>query len=144
MFGTCAGLILLAKEVKGDSFGLGYIDITVDRNAYGRQVDSFEQSVKLELGPAHEENNTIFKSDAKASDMPDRFHAVFIRAPKIEKTGEKVHILGSIESTPVLARQGNVLVCACHPELTDDLRIHQYFIDMVIKSKNMIKLNSNS
>jgi 5'-phosphate synthase pdxT subunit len=144
MFGTCAGLILLAKEVKGDSFGLGYIDITVDRNAYGRQVDSFEQSFKLEIGPANEESNTIFKSDPKASDMPDRFHAVFIRAPKIEKTGEKVHILGSIESVPVLARQGNVLVCAFHPELTDDLRIHQYFIDMVIKYKNMIKLNSNS
>jgi pyridoxal 5'-phosphate synthase pdxT subunit len=144
MFGTCAGLILLAKEVKGDSFGLGYIDITVDRNAYGRQVDSFEQSVMLELGPAHAENNPILKSGAKVAEKPDRFHAVFIRAPKIEKTGEEVHILGSIESVAVLARQGNVLVCAFHPELTDDLRIHQYFIDMVIKSKNMIKLNSNS
>jgi pyridoxal 5'-phosphate synthase pdxT subunit len=144
LFGTCAGLILLAKEVKGDNFGLGYIDIIVDRNAYGRQVDSFEHSVMLELGAFHVENNFIFKSGADTVDTPDRFHAVFIRAPKIEKTGEKVHILGTVNSVPVLARQGNVLVCAFHPELTDDLRIHQYFIDMVIKSKNMIKLNSNS
>jgi 5'-phosphate synthase pdxT subunit len=144
LFGTCAGLIMLAKEVKGDSFGLGYIDITVDRNAYGRQVDSFEQPVELELGPADINNNFIFKSGAEAADMPDKFNAIFIRAPKIEKTGEKVQVLSSVDSVPVLARQGNVLVCAFHPELTDDLRIHQYFIDMVIKSKNMLKLDSSS
>jgi pyridoxal 5'-phosphate synthase pdxT subunit len=144
LFGTCAGLILLAKVVKGDSFGLGYIDIIVDRNAYGRQIDSFEQSVLLELGPAHEKNNLIFKSGADAADRPDKFQAVFIRAPKIEKTGEEVQILGNVDSVPVLAREENVLVCAFHPELTNDLRIHQYFIDMVIKSKNMIKLDSDS
>jgi 5'-phosphate synthase pdxT subunit len=144
LFGTCAGLILLAKVVKGNSFGLGYIDITVDRNAYGRQVDSFEQPVLIELGPALANNEFIFKSSPEASGGPDKFHAVFIRAPKIEKTGEKVHVLGSIDSVPVLARQDSVLVCAFHPELTDDIRIHQYFIDMVIKSKNMIKLDSGS
>ena len=158
IFGTCAGLILLAKEVTGDSFGLGYIDITVDRNAYGRQVDSFEQLVELdletesesELGPEselesdpHTDNDFIFKSGAGLTKKNSKFNAVFIRAPKIEKTGGKVRVLSSADSAPVLARQENVLVCAFHPELTQDLRIHQYFIDMVIKSKNMIKLNSN-
>jgi pyridoxal 5'-phosphate synthase pdxT subunit len=143
LFGTCAGLILLAKEVTGNSFGLGYIDITVDRNAYGRQVDSFEQTVDLELAPSDASNNFIFKSGAKNAGRHDKFNAIFIRAPKIEKTGENVQILSSVNSVPVFARQENVLVCAFHPELTDDLRIHQYFIDMVIKSKNMIKLDSN-
>ena len=144
LFGTCAGLILLAKEVTGDSFGLGYIDITVDRNAYGRQVDSFEQPVELELGPVDANYNYIFESDYETADRADKFNAVFIRAPKVEKTGKKVQILSSLDSVPVLARQDNVLVCAFHPELSDDLRIHQYFIDMVIKSKNMIKLDSNN
>ncbi len=144
IFGTCAGLILLAEEVKGDSFGFGYIDITVDRNAYGRQVDSFELPVVLKLGSANANNNIIFESGAETAAGPDKFHAVFIRAPKIEKAGEKVQVLGSVDSVPVLARQENVLVCAFHPELTDDLRIHQYFIDMVIKSKNMIKSDANN
>ena len=139
LFGTCAGLIMLAKEVRGDSFGLGYIDITVDRNAYGRQVDSFELPVVLELGPVNAYNNFFFETDAETADRADKFNAVFIRAPKIEKTGEKVQILSSVDSVPVLARQDNVLVCAFHPELTNDLRVHQYFIGMVIKSKNMIK-----
>lgn len=139
LFGTCAGLIMLAKEVRGDSFGLGYIDITVDRNAYGRQVDSFELPVGLEFGPVDADYNFIFETDAETADRADKFNAVFIRAPKIEKTGEKVQILSSVDSVPVLARQDNVLVCAFHPELTNDLRVHQYFIGMVIKSKNMIK-----
>jgi 5'-phosphate synthase pdxT subunit len=142
VFGTCAGLILLAKEVTGDSFGLGYIDITVDRNAYGRQVDSFEQPVELKLGREDAASNFIFKSGAGHTGRHDKFNAVFIRAPKIDKTGGKVQVLSSVDSVPVFARQENVLVCAFHPELTDDLRIHQYFIDMVIKSKNMIKLDS--
>ncbi len=163
IFGTCAGLILLAKEVTGDSFGLGYIDITVDRNAYGRQVDSFEQTVDLELSPepvtdhdsvnefgqdndpefgAVADNDYIFQSDAVNAKKNGKFNAIFIRAPKIEKTGEKVQILSSSDSVPVLVRQGSILACSFHPELTGDLRIHQYFIDMVIKSKNMIKLES--
>jgi pyridoxal 5'-phosphate synthase pdxT subunit len=143
IFGTCAGLILLAKEVTGNCFGLGFIDIKVDRNAYGRQVDSFEQPVELMLGP-EEENNFIFKSGAGPAGLSEKFNAVFIRAPKIEKKGEEVLVLSSFDSVPVFARQGDVLVCSFHPELTDDLRIHQYFIDMVIKSKNMIKLSSSS
>ena len=138
IFGTCAGLILLAKEVVGDSFGLGYIDITVDRNAYGRQVDSFEQFVDLKLGP--DTNNTRnFRLGTTPYGTNNKFKAVFIRAPKIEKTGERVQNLCTLDQIPILARQENVLVCAFHPELTDDLRIHQYFIDMVIRSKNMIK-----
>jgi 5'-phosphate synthase pdxT subunit len=140
IFGTCAGLILLAKEVIGDNFGLGYIDITVDRNAYGRQVDSFEQPVELKFDWA-ETNNSIFNEGTDPVNGKDEFNAVFIRAPRIEKTGENVRILSSINSIPVFARQENILACAFHPELTDDLRIHQYFIDMVIKSKNMIKLD---
>lgn len=158
IFGTCAGLILLAKEVINDCFGLGYIDITVDRNAYGRQVDSFEQVVELELGHNLDElkpgsdpdelnrgqdanNAGCFKSGKVSADSHNKFKAVFIRAPRIEKTGEKVRKLSCLDSRPVLARQENVLVCAFHPELTDDLRIHKYFIDMVIKSKSVLKLN---
>jgi 5'-phosphate synthase pdxT subunit len=140
ILGTCAGLILLAKEVTGDNFGLGYIDITVDRNAYGRQVDSFEQPVELKFD-RDEMNNSIFNEGTEPANRNNEFNAVFIRAPRIEKTGENVRILSSINSIPVFARQENILACAFHPELTDDLRIHQYFIDMVIKSKNMIKLN---
>ena len=142
LFGTCAGLILLAKEVTGDSFGLGYIDITVDRNAYGRQIDSFEQPVELELGP-DTNIDFIFKSCAEPSGRHGKFNAIFIRAPRIEKAGEKVQVLSSFHSEPIFARQENVLVCAFHPELTNDLRIHRYFIDMVIKSKNMIKSDLN-
>lgn len=120
IFGTCAGMILLAKKVNHDDFGLGYIDITVDRNAYGRQIESFEEPINLKA-----EDNLNGRE----------FNAVFIRAPKIRKTSAGVQKLGVYKGDLVLARQGNVLVCAFHPELTDDLRIHQYFIDMIKKSK---------
>ena len=120
IFGTCAGLILLAKKVNSRNFGLGYIDIVVNRNAYGRQIDSFEELVELKT-----EQNLNGK----------KFHAVFIRAPKIKDIGANVKSLGVHNGNIVLARQENVLVCAFHPELTDDLRIHQYFIDMIKESK---------
>ena len=120
IFGTCAGLILLAKKVSKSNFGLGFIDIIVERNAYGRQIDSFEEYVDLK-----KEQNL----------NGSKFHAVFIRAPKIKEIGGKVEELGSYKNEVVLAREGNVLVCAFHPELTEDLRIHQYFIDMIRKSK---------
>lgn len=120
IFGTCAGLIILSKKVTNNKFGLGYIDIIVDRNAYGRQIDSFEEYVDLKKG-----------QNLNGS----KFHAVFIRAPKIKEIGGKVEELGSYKNEVVLAREGNVLVCAFHPELTEDLRIHQYFIDMIRKSK---------
>lgn len=124
VFGTCAGLILLAGKVDTFDFCLDYIDIDVDRNAYGRQVDSFEQIVRLNPG--------YFNSSAD-------YKAVFIRAPKIKKAGKEVEILASINGNAILARQGNIMVSSFHPELTDDLRIHRYFIDMVKKSKNMVK-----
>jgi len=120
IFGTCAGLIILAKKVVNDELGLGYIDIVVDRNAYGRQIDSFEQFVDLEC---------MYKLDGK------KFKAVFIRAPKIKEKGNSVKELCSLDGVTVVAQQENILVCAFHPELTDDLRIHQYFIDIIYQEK---------
>lgn len=116
IFGTCAGLILLAKKVKDENFNLGYIDIEVERNAYGRQVDSFEEFIDLNLD--HDLGQ-------------EKFRAIFIRAPKITSTGEKVKALGRIGTNIVLAREKNVLVSSFHPELGEDKRIHQYFLNMV-------------
>jgi len=112
IYGTCAGLILLAREVlEGYPQGLGLLDITVDRNAYGRQVDSFEATVDIKgLGG---------------------FHAVFIRAPKIVRLGAGVEVLAEHDGAPVFVRQGRVLATSFHPELTDDLRIHEYFLKLV-------------
>jgi len=125
IFGTCAGLILLAKHVKAFNLNLGYIDISVDRNAYGRQVDSFEQEVELDLG--------------QPSGAVKNFNAVFIRAPVIKGTGENIQVLSRLDGNVILARQENILVCAFHPELTGDLRIHSYFLDMVKNSKSVVK-----
>ncbi|MBN1299537.1 MAG: pyridoxal 5'-phosphate synthase glutaminase subunit PdxT [Actinobacteria bacterium] len=124
IFGTCAGLILLASRVENLDYCLGYINIDVDRNAYGRQIDSFEQFV--ELNPAYFPENESYK-------------AVFIRAPRIIKAGAGVQVLSSIKGEAIMARQNNILVCSFHPELTDDLRIHRYFINMVKDSINMVK-----
>jgi len=121
IFGTCAGLILLAAKVDNLAFCLNYIDIEVDRNAYGRQSESFESNIKL--------NSSYFKK-------PYDFKAVFIRAPKIIKASAKVQVLASLNSSAVLAMQGSILVCSFHPELTDDLRIHMLFAGMVKKSLN--------
>ena len=112
VFGTCAGMILLAKKIidgRDDQISFGAIDIEVQRNAYGRQVDSFEADVEVEgLTPA--------------------FHAVFIRAPKILKAGKDIEVLASFGSDVILARQKNVLVAAFHPELSQDDRIHEIFV----------------
>ena len=125
VWGTCAGLIFLAKDI-GPTVSGGHvepsripvIDITVDRNAFGRQVDSFE----VDLQPTFATGGTPFR-------------AVFIRAPLIETAGEKVDILARLDNgTIVAARQGNLLVTAFHPELTDDTRFHQYFLEMVTES----------
>jgi len=112
MFGTCAGMILLAKEVDGrPSASVGAIDIAVERNASGRQVDSFEAALDVEgIGT-----------------VP----AVFIRAPYIVRSGPDVRIMARHEGTAVMAREENVLACSFHPELTDDVRIHQYFVEMI-------------
>lgn len=116
VWGTCAGMILMAKEVSGrgvDQPGLALMDVSVRRNAFGRQVDSFE--VELEV-PA----------------LGRPIHAIFIRAPLIERIGDGVEPLARLEDgTVVAARQKNLLVTAFHPELTGDDRFHRYFLDMV-------------
>jgi 5'-phosphate synthase pdxT subunit len=116
VYGTCAGLILVAGRVRGKhSTILGLADVTVERNAFGRQVDSFEVDLPVR-GIADE-------------DRP--FRAVFIRAPVIEETGPGVTEMASLKEGVVMARDGNILLGAFHPELTDDTRIHRYFLDMV-------------
>ena len=115
VYGTCAGMILLARDIGGlDQPLIGAMDITVKRNAFGRQLDSFEESLSVpSLGPAP-------------------FRGVFIRAPLIEKTGAGVTVLAKLsDGRVVAARQGKLLATAFHPELTDDVRIHRYFLEMI-------------
>lgn len=109
-FGTCAGMILLASEVldgRSDQRNFSAIDISVRRNAFGRQVDSFESTISTAVG---------------------EFQGVFIRAPRIERVGAGVEIVGALGDEPVLVRQGNVLAASFHPELTSDARLHEYFV----------------
>ena len=114
VFGTCAGLITLAREiVEGDQPLLGLIDIVARRNAFGRQVRSFEADLEI------------------AALGPPPLRAVFIRAPWIESSGPGVEILASYQGQPVAAREGRVLVTAFHPELTGDTRMHDAFLSMV-------------
>jgi 5'-phosphate synthase pdxT subunit len=113
VFGTCAGAIVLADEVSDGEPPLAVLDLTVRRNAYGRQNESFEADIDL-IG-----------IDG------DRFHAVFIRAPVFEGTGEGAEVLGTWADQPVLIHSGRVLVSAFHPELTNDTRIHDYFLKSV-------------
>ena len=113
VFGTCAGMILLAKDVldgRSDQKSFGAIDIDVKRNAYGRQIDSFE-------------------TDIAVDGFVDDFHAVFIRAPQIARCGEGVTVLARHGQDVVLARQGSVMVSSFHPELASDVRIHSLFTD---------------
>lgn len=113
IFGTCAGMILLAKDiVDSEQPRLGLMDISAKRNAYGRQVDSFEIDLDVpEIGP-------------------DPIRAVFIRAPYVERAGEAVQVLAKYQDKIILARQGNLLAAAFHPELTDDIRLHRYFLQL--------------
>ena len=113
IFGTCAGAILLAREVYNPAqASLGLIDIAVERNGYGRQVDSFIADVEttLEGGP---------------------LEAVFIRAPRIRRIGPEVEVLARLKDEPVLVRDGNILAATFHPELTEDLRAHLLFVEMI-------------
>jgi 5'-phosphate synthase pdxT subunit len=119
VYGSCAGMIMLAGTVldgRPDQETFGGMDVTVRRNAFGRQVDSFEGSVEI-------------------SDI-GTFHAVFIRAPWVEEVGPDVRVMGRVADGPaagriVAVRQGNLLATAFHPELTGDLRVHRYFVEMV-------------
>lgn len=113
IFATCAGMILLANEVVGNSVeSMKLLNIKVKRNAYGRQKDSFEADV-------------ILGFDSKP------FRAVFIRAPRILEVGNGVEVVSEIEGEPIMVRSGRVLAASFHPELTDDLRIHKYFLKML-------------
>lgn len=113
VFGTCAGMILCATDVldgRADQRGFDLIDVTVRRNGYGRQLDSFE-------------------ADLSVVGLVDDFHAVFIRAPLVERVGPDVEVLARHDDVPVLVRSGRCTVAAFHPELTDDARLHQLFLD---------------
>ncbi|WP_135256285.1 pyridoxal 5'-phosphate synthase glutaminase subunit PdxT [Thermus caldilimi] len=112
LFGTCAGAIWLAREILGypEQPRLGVLDVAVERNAFGRQVESFEEDLEIRgLGP---------------------FHGVFIRAPAFRRLGEGVEVLSELEGLPVLVRQGKILASTFHPELTQDPRLHRYFLEL--------------
>ncbi len=115
-FGTCAGLILLATDVRdgrADQVPLGALDVTVRRNGYGRQRDSFETGLTVAGLPGA------------------AFPGVFIRAPVIERVGESVEVLAVHDGHPVLVREGRVWASTFHPELSGDLRVHQHFVQAI-------------
>ena len=119
VFGTCAGMILLASEIldgRSDQRSFSAIDISVRRNAFGRQVDSFEATIQSSVGD---------------------FQGVFIRAPRIERVGGDVEVLGSINDEPVLVRQGNVVAASFHPELSNDARLHEYYVSITANRKKV-------
>lgn len=116
VYGTCAGAILLSKKITGKETApnLGLMDIEIERNAYGRQVNSFETSIEVAL-----------------EDHKQSIPAVFIRAPKIKSVGQKVKVLAQWDGEIVLAQEENMLVSTFHPELTNNLTIHRYFLTLV-------------
>ena len=123
LFGTCAGAILMAREVAAPSQrSLGLVDMTVERNAYGRQINSFIQTI--DPSPELAERTA-----------PGALEAVFIRAPIIRKVEENVKVLATVDSSPVLVEQGRYLAGTFHPELTADTRVHQLFLDKIRHDK---------
>jgi 5'-phosphate synthase pdxT subunit len=116
VYATCAGMILLSREIINypEQETLGVLNVAVERNGYGRQVASFETDLKIPVIGA------------------TPFRAIFIRAPIIEKYGESVEVLSTYKEKPVLVKQGKILASSFHPELTDDLRIHEYFVKEII------------
>ena len=123
VWGTCAGLIFLARTVEGlEQPLLGLMDVTVARNAFGRQVESFEAGISV---PA-------LDAVSEPEEKGHPFHAIFIRAPVITAVGEGVEVLSRLDDAGIVAaRQGSLLVTAFHPELTSDTRFHRYFLAMV-------------
>ncbi|MDR3624138.1 MAG: pyridoxal 5'-phosphate synthase glutaminase subunit PdxT [Chlamydiales bacterium] len=121
VWGTCAGLILMSKDLFSKGvISLGLLDIKVERNAYGRQKESFEDEIEVQL-------------DSSSS---IKFKGVFIRAPQIhEWNPDTVHVLSSYQGRPILVREGNHLGSTFHPELTDDLLIHNYFLSIISSVK---------
>ena len=115
LYGTCAGAILMAREVVGPQdapLRLGVMDVSVRRNAYGRQVDSFETDLTIE-------------------GLAGGFRAVFIRAPVIDHVGPQVDVLARLNGAPVLVREGHLLASTFHPEMTGDNRVHELFVEHV-------------
>jgi 5'-phosphate synthase pdxT subunit len=115
MYGTCAGMILMAREIVGEQaapYRFDLLDISVRRNAYGRQVDSFE-------------------ADLDVTGLEEPFRAVFIRAPSVEAAGDDVQVLATFEGLPVVVAQGPHLASSFHPEMTEDHRIHELFVKKV-------------
>lgn len=120
VFGTCAGLILLASEIDGSyDVHLGVMDMSVRRNAFGRQRESFEADLDIE-------------------GVAEGYNAVFIRAPYIERVGHSTKVLASYDGHIVAAQEGHLLACSFHPELTDDHRLTEHFVKMVEKSKQTL------
>lgn len=114
VFGTCAGMILLAKRIiQQDDVHLGMMDITVNRNSFGRQRESFEAALLVH------------------GVSGDSFPAIFIRAPQVEEVGPDVRVLATYQNRVVAVQEGKMLATSFHPELTDDFRLHRYFIDMI-------------
>ena len=112
IYGTCAGAILLAKDIFGsEQPRLGLLDISVARNNYGRQIDSFESELNI--------------------DKIGKFNGIFIRAPVIEKIDNGIKVLSRLKNNPVLIQKDNILASTFHPELTNDKRVHEYFVGMV-------------
>ena len=134
-FGSCAGMIMLADRLADGVDGqltYGGIDMTVRRNAFGRQVDSFERDIIL-AGAGQGGRGGRGGQGGQGDDTSEPFRAVFIRAPWVEQTGPGVSVLGTEQGTGriVAVRQGQLLATAFHPELTQDRRIHQQFVDIV-------------
>lgn len=116
LFGTCAGLILMSREIVADTMvPFGFLNVSVERNAFGRQADSFNTEIELQLGRG----------------KPKPFRAVFIRAPRIRNCHLDVKVLAEYEGEPVLVEQGRHLGATFHPELTGDPSIHAYFLEKV-------------
>lgn len=115
LYGTCAGAILMSKHISGGHdapFRIPVLDVTTTRNAYGRQVDSFETDLDIE-------------------GLDEPFRAVFIRAPVIEEVGKSVEVLATVDGDPVLVRQGSLLASTFHPEMTGDNRVHELFVSII-------------
>ena len=120
VWGTCAGMIMLAHEItEADPVPLQLMDIGVQRNAFGRQIDSFEQDLEIDV------------LDGLDGLKPDPFHAIFIRAPVVIRVGSDVKTLATLPNGKAVAvQQGNLLATSFHPELTNDNRLHRYFLDL--------------
>lgn len=119
IFGTCAGAILLSKEILDEKkvIPLSLIDLSIDRNAYGTQLDSFATEVDIPV-----------LSNQK-------IEAVFIRAPIVKRVGKNVEVLAEYDGSPILLKEGNVLISTFHPELTEDLTVHKYFLSIIHEAK---------